>query len=113
MLDCGDVSIFNDIENAELYMEPYDLDNGCIEVFNETGFPQKLSIVRKKGRILFFIPYKVDAVHIQQISGIKPETIKLRQALMDFLIRVDDKLDFNELEQKSLKELVDITNKWT
>jgi hypothetical protein len=93
--DNGDVLVFESVQNAERYLEPYDVRK-CNEVFDSEGRRLKQVIVRHG---------LSKRVKLEPISLPGAATHRLRELLSDFLTRVDVTSE-KPLEQWSIEELL-------
>ena len=53
IIDSGDVSLFVDIKDAELYLEPDDVKQNAYEIFNRNGDLLNSIILKKSKKFLF------------------------------------------------------------
>ncbi|HEY1270231.1 MAG TPA: hypothetical protein VGH16_23440 [Candidatus Binatia bacterium] len=104
-----DFLVFDTLQHAESYLEPYDVKEDD-ELYDSEGRKLKEKIVSEKVCIAryFVLPIKAPRVRIFAVEDEPKHEERLRNLIIDFLSRVGDKSDLKdctteELVQKSLK----------
>jgi hypothetical protein len=94
--DKGDVSIFDSVEQAQRYLEPIDIRNGEYVIYDREGRLLRGVIVKH---------FLAERVKLEPASEPGAATTRLRQVLVDFLVRVGPRME-KKLDQMSLEDLL-------
>jgi hypothetical protein len=92
----GDVSIFDSVERAQRYLEPIDVRNDEYVIYDREGTLLRGIIVKH---------FLAERVKLEPASEPGVATTRLRQVLVDFLVRVGTHTE-KKLEQLSLEGLL-------
>jgi hypothetical protein len=102
--DHGDLDFFASIEDAELYLEPWAVEEG-FTLYDSEGRLLELRVERRESPVLFgLIRSKVDHVRIEAVEDEPNHAPQLRAILLTFLERSGLSLDNSD--QMPLGELV-------
>jgi hypothetical protein len=102
--DHGDVDFFASVEDAELYLEPWAVDEG-FTAYDGEGRLLELRVEKRESPSFFgLIRTKVDHVRIEAVEDVPHDAPRLRATLLTFLERTGLSLD--DLELLPLRELV-------
>jgi hypothetical protein len=95
--DHGDLDFFASVEDAELYLEPWAVEEG-FTLYDSEGRLLKLRVERRESPILFgLIRSKVDHVRIEAAEDEPHYALQLRATLLTFLERSGLSLDNSDL----------------
>jgi hypothetical protein len=95
--DHGDLDFFASIEDAELYLEPWAVEEG-FTAYDSEGRLLKLRVERRESPVLFgLIRSKVDHVRIEAAEDEPHYAPQLRATLLIFLERSGLSLDNSDL----------------
>lgn len=99
--EMNDLLIFESKELAEKYIEPIDLANGNVRLFDS------------EGRLLDAVPNPKSTSIIISENDFEPKhSEELKSQIIKFLLMVNDCMHENDLREKSLDALVQITLKY-
>ena len=108
IIDSGDVSLFVDIKDAELYLEPDDVKQNAYEIFNRNGDLLKPIILKKSKKFLFGTFAKESIQIIPYIPNINNKEY-LSELLFKFCdnvkIEVPKGINLNNLVDRLIKEI--------
>ena len=95
--DHGDVDFFASVEDAELYLEPWAVEEG-FTAYDSEGRLLELRVERRESPVLFgLIRSKVDHVRIEAVEDEPNHARQLRATLLTFLERSGLSLDNSDL----------------
>jgi hypothetical protein len=95
--DHGDLDFFASVEDAELYLEPWAVEEG-FTLYDSEGRLLKLRVERRESPILFgLIRSKVDHVRIEAVEDEPHHALQLRATLLTFLERSGLSLDNSDV----------------
>lgn len=102
VIDSGDVSLFADIKDAELYLEPDDVKQNAYEIFNRNGDLLNLIILKKSKKILF-------GTFVKESIQIMPyiPNINNKEYLLELLFKFCDNVKIEVPKGINLNNLVD------
>lgn len=102
VIDSGDVSLFADIKDAELYLEPDDVKQNAYEIFNRNGDLLKPIILKKSKKILF-------GTFVKESIQIMPyiPNINNKEYLLELLFKFCDNVKIEVPKGINLNNLVD------
>jgi len=99
--EMNDILIFESKELAENYIEPIDLINGDVRLLDS------------EGRLLDAVPHpKLNSIIINDNDSKATHSKELKNQIIKFLTIVDDCIDKDNLRDKSLDSLVQMTLKY-
>ena len=102
--DHGDVDFFASVEDAELYLEPWAVEEG-FTAYDSEGRLLELRVQRRESHFFFgLMRTKIDHVLVEAVEDEPHHAPQLRAALLTFLERTGLSLD--NLELLALGELV-------
>ena len=102
--DHGDVDFFASVEDAEVYLEPWAVEEG-FTVYDSEGRLLELRVERRESHVLFgLIRSKVDHVRIEAVEDDPHHARQLRATLLTFLERVG--ISFDNSQVLPIRELV-------
>ena len=102
--DHGDLDFFASVEDAELYLEPWAVEEG-FTAYDSEGRLLELRVERRESPVLFgLIRSKVDHVRIEAVEDEPHHALQLRATLLTFLERSG--LSFDNSDAIPLGELV-------
>ena len=108
IIDSGDVSLFVDIKEAELYLEPDDVKQNAYEIFNRNGDLLNSIILKKSKKFLFGTFAKESIQIIPYIPNINNKEY-LSELLFKFCdnvkIEVPKGINLNNLVDRLIKEI--------
>lgn len=108
IIDSGDVSLFVDIKDAELYLEPDDVKQNAYEIFNRNGDLLNSIILKKSKKFLFGTFAKESIQIIPYIPNINNKEY-LSELLFKFCdnvkIEVQKGINLNNLVDRLIKEI--------
>ena len=108
VIDSGDVSLFVDIKDAELYLEPDDVKQNAYEIFNRNGDLLNSIILKKSKKFLFGTFAKESIQIIPYIPNINNKEY-LSELLFKFCdnvkIEVPKGINLNNLVDRLIKEI--------
>ncbi|HFC8502240.1 TPA: hypothetical protein ACFP30_001227 [Neisseria oralis] len=108
IIDSGDVSLFVDIKDAELYLEPDDVKQNAYEIFNRNGDLLNSIILKKSKKFLFGTFAKESIQIIPYIPNINNKEY-LSELLFKFCdnvkIEVPKGINLNNLVDRLIKEI--------
>ena len=108
IIDSGDVSLFVDIKDAELYLEPDDGKQNAYEIFNRNGDLLNSIILKKSKKFLFGTFAKESIQIIPYIPNINNKEY-LSELLFKFCdnvkIEVPKGINLNNLVDRLIKEI--------
>ena len=108
IIDSGDVSLFVDIKDAELYLEPDDVKQNAYEIFNRNGDLLNSIILKKSKKFLFGTFAKESIQIIPYIPNINNKEYLL-ELLFKFCdnvkIEVPKGINLNNLVDRLIKEI--------
>lgn len=108
VIDSGDVSLFADIKDAELYLEPDDVKQNAYEIFNRNGDLLNPIILKKSKKILFgtFVKERIQIMpYIPNINN-KEYLLELLFKFCDNVkIEVPKGINLNNLVDRLIKEI--------
>ena len=108
VIDSGDVSLFADIKDAELYLEPDDVKQNAYEIFNRNGDLLNPIILKKSKKILFGTFVKESIQIMPYIPNINNKEY-LSELLFKFCdnvkIEVPKGINLNNLVDRLIKEI--------
>jgi hypothetical protein len=85
--DHGDLDFFASVEDAELYLEPWAVEEG-LTAYDSEGRLLELRVERRESPVLFgLIRSKVDHVRIEAVEDEPHHALQLRATLLTFLER--------------------------
>ena len=85
--DHGDLDFFASIEDAELYLEPWAVEEG-FTLYDSEGRLLELRVERRESPVLFgLIRSKVDHVRIEAVEDEPHHALQLRATILTFLER--------------------------
>jgi hypothetical protein len=96
-----DVLVFDSVEKAELYLEPFDVKNEPIRVFDGEGRLLRAVIVETKGPICT----KVERVRFDSVDVEPKHQSELWTLLIEYLSRAERR-SREQFESQTLEELV-------
>ena len=95
--DHGDLDFFASVEDAELYLEPWAVEEG-FTAYDSEGRLLELRVERREFPVLFgLIRSKVDHVRIEALEDEPNHARQLRATLLTFLERSGLSLDNSDL----------------
>jgi hypothetical protein len=95
--DHGDVDFFASVEDAELYLEPWAVEEG-FTAYDSEGRLLELRVERREFPVLFgLIRSKVDHVRIEAVEDEPNHARQLRATLLTFLERSGLSLDNSDV----------------
>jgi hypothetical protein len=95
--DHGDLDFFASVEDAELYLEPWAVEEG-FTLYDSEGRLLELRVERRESPVLFgLIRSKVDHVRIEAVEDEPHHALQLRATLLTFLERSGLSLDNSEV----------------
>ena len=95
--DHGDLDFFASVEDAELYLEPWAVEEG-FTLYDSEGRLLELRVERRESPILFgLIRNKVDHVRIEAVEDEPNHARQLRATLLTFLERSGLSLDNSDV----------------
>jgi hypothetical protein len=95
--DHGDLDFFASVEDAELYLEPWAVEEG-FTAYDSEGRLLELRVERRESPVLFgLIRSKVDHVRIEAVEDEPNHARQLRATLLTFLERSGLSLDNSDL----------------
>ena len=102
VIDSGDVSLFADIKDAELYLEPDDVKQNAYEIFNRNGDLLNPIILKKSKKILF-------GTFVKESIQIMPyiPNINNKEYLLELLFKFCDNVKIEVPKGINLNNLVD------
>ena len=102
VIDSGDVSLFADIKDAELYLEPDDVKQNAYEIFNRNGDLLKPIILKKSKKNLF-------GTFVKESIQIMPyiPNINNKEYLLELLFKFCDNVKIEVPKGINLNNLVD------
>ena len=102
VIDSGDVSLFADIKDAELYLEPDDVKQNAYEIFNRNGDLLKPIILKKSKKFLF-------GTFVKESIQIMPyiPNINNKEYLLELLFKFCDNVKIEVPKGINLNNLVD------
>lgn len=102
VIDSGDVSLFADIKEAELYLEPDDVKQNAYEIFNRNGDLLKPIILKKSKKFLF-------GTFVKESIQIMPyiPNINNKEYLLELLFKFCDNVKIEVPKGINLNNLVD------
>jgi hypothetical protein len=102
--DHGDLDFFASVEDAELYLEPWAVEEG-FTLYDSEGRLLELRVERRESPVLFgLIRSKVDHVRIEAVEDEPHHALQLRATLLTFLERSG--LPFDNSDAIPLRKLV-------
>jgi hypothetical protein len=102
--DQGDLDFFASVEDAELYLEPWAVEEG-FTAYDSEGRLLELRVERRESPVLFgLIRSKVDHVLLEAVEDEPHHATQLRATLLTFLERSG--LPFDNSEVLPLQKLV-------
>lgn len=108
IINSGDVSLFVDIKDAELYLEPDDVKQNAYEIFNRNGDLLNSIILKKSKKFLFGTFAKESIQIIPYIPNINNKEY-LSELLFKFCdnvkIEVPKGINLNNLVDRLIKEI--------
>ena len=108
IIDGGDVSLFANIKDAELYLEPDDVKQNTYEIFNRNGDLLNLIILKNSKKFLFgtFVKESIQIMpYIPNINN-KEYLSKLLFKFCDNVkIEVPKGINLNNLVDRLIKEI--------
>lgn len=108
VIDSGDVSLFADIKDAELYLEPDDVKQNAYEIFNRNGDLLNPIILKKSKKFLFgtFVKERIQIMpYIPNINN-KEYLLELLFKFCDNVkIEVPKGINLNNLVDRLIKEI--------
>ena len=102
VIDSGDVSLFADIKDAELYLEPDDVKQNAYEIFNRNGDLLNPIILKKSKKFLF-------GTFVKESIQIMPyiPNINNKEYLLELLFKFCDNVKIEVPKGINLNNLVD------
>lgn len=102
VIDSGDVSLFADIKDAELYLEPDDVKQNAYEIFNRNGDLLNPIILKKSKKTLF-------GTFVKESIQIMPyiPNINNKEYLLELLFKFCDNVKIEVPKGINLNNLVD------
>ena len=102
VIDSGNVSLFADIKDAELYLEPDDVKQNAYEIFNRNGDLLKPIILKKSKKFLF-------GTFVKESIQIMPyiPNINNKEYLLELLFKFCDNVKIEVPKGINLNNLVD------
>jgi hypothetical protein len=95
--DQGDLDFFASVEDAELYLEPWAVEEG-FTLYDSEGRLLELRVERRESPVLFgLIRSKVDHVRIEAVEDEPNHALQLRATLLTFLERSGLSLDNSDV----------------
>ena len=95
--DHGDVDFFASVEDAELYLEPWAVEEG-FTAYDSEGRLLELRVERRESPVLFgLIRSKVDHVRIEAVEDEPHHAPQLRASLLTFLERSGLSIDYSDV----------------
>jgi hypothetical protein len=95
--DHGDLDFFASVEDAELYLEPWAVEEG-FTAYDSEGRLLELRVERRESPVLFgLIRSKVDHVRIEAVEDEPHHALQLRATLLTFLERSGLSLDNSDV----------------
>ena len=95
--DHGDLDFFASVEDAELYLEPWAVEEG-FTLYDSEGRLLELRVERRESPVLFgLIRSKVDHVRIEAVEDEPHHALQLRATLLTFLERSGLSLDNSDV----------------
>ncbi len=95
--DHGDVDFFASVEDAELYLEPWAVEEG-FTAYDSEGRLLELRVEGRESPDLFgLIRSKVDHVRIEAVEAEPHHAPQLRAALLTFLERSGLSIDYSDV----------------
>ncbi len=95
--DHGDLDFFASVEDAELYLEPWAVEEG-FTAYDSEGRLLELRVERRESPVLFgLIRNKVDHVRIEAVEDEPNHALQLRAILLTFLERSGLSLDNSDV----------------
>jgi hypothetical protein len=95
--DHGDLDFFASVEDAELYLEPWAVEEG-FTLYDSEGRLLELRVERRESPVLFgLIRSKVDHVRIEAVEDEPHHALRLRATLLTFLERSGLSLDNSDV----------------
>ena len=108
IIDGGDVSLFANIKDAELYLEPDDVKQNTYEIFNRNGDLLNLIILKNSKKFLFGTFVKESIQIMPYIPNINNKEY-LSELLFKFCdnvkIEVPKGINLNNLVDRLIKEI--------
>ena len=102
--DHGDLDFFASVEDAELYLEPWAVEEG-FTLYDSEGRLLELRVERRESPVLFgLIRSKVDHVRIEAVEDEPHHALQLRATILTFLERSG--LPFDNSDAIPLRKLV-------
>ena len=95
--DHGDLDFFASVEDAELYLEPWAVEEG-FTAYDSEGRLLELRVERRESPVLFgLIRSKVDHVRIEAVEDEPHHAPQLRASLLTFLERSGLSIDYSDV----------------
>lgn len=95
--DHGDLDFFASVEDAELYLEPWAVEEG-FTAYDSEGRLLELRVERRESLVFFgLIRSKVDHVRIEAVEDEPHHALQLRATLLTFLERSGLSLDNSDV----------------